>query len=192
LYITKLATRAFSHQSGGFLGGLSRIFLYLAYYCFARNLPGNTRVYSLGAKYLRGFLAKRLLSKCGTSPFIEHKAFFGDGSQVEIGNDCSLGINCRILRGKLGDNVMMGADVVFISENHNFSEPEGTLKYKGYIPAPPITIGDNTWIGTRAIILPGRHIGKNCIIGAGSVVTKDVPDYAIVAGNPARIIRYRK
>lgn len=58
------------------------------------------------------------------------------------------------------------------------------------MPSQTITVGDNTWIGTRVIFLPGRQVGKNCIIGA--VVTKDVPDYAIVGGNPARIIKFRK
>ena len=55
-----------------------------------------------------------------------------------------------------------------------------------------VTIGDDVWIGTRAIILPGVTIGNGVIIGAGAVVTKDVPDYAIVGGVPARVIRFRK
>jgi maltose O-acetyltransferase len=55
-----------------------------------------------------------------------------------------------------------------------------------------LQIDDDVWIGARAMILPGcKHIGKGVIIGAGSVVTKDIPDYAIVGGNPARVIKYR-
>lgn len=53
----------------------------------------------------------------------------------------------------------------------------------------PVTIGDNSWIGARALILPGVHIGNFCVVAAGSVVTKDVPDYSVVGGVPAKVIK---
>ena len=87
---------------------------------------------------------------------------------------------------------MMGPEVVVINQNHNFEDPEVPLQEQGYVEYPIVNIGDNSWIGTRAIILPERKIGKNAIIGAGAIVTKDVPDYAIAERDPARIIRYRK
>lgn len=62
---------------------------------------------------------------------------------------------------------------------------------QGEAPLRKVTIKDDVWIGTRAIILPGITVGKGAIIGAGSVVTKDVPDYAIVGGAPARVLKYR-
>lgn len=169
-----------------------RIFYYIMYYCFARHLPGNAKPYSFGARQIRGYIAKHLLKKCGNNPFVEHGASFSDGSHLEIGDDCSIGINCQVARARLGNNVIMGPDVVFIANNHDFSNPGTSMKYRGYMPAPVITVGDNTWIGTRVIILPGRQIGKDCIIGAGAVVTRNVPDNAIAAGNPAKIIRFRK
>ena len=58
-------------------------------------------------------------------------------------------------------------------------------------PKEPVYIGDDVWIGARVIILPGRKIGEGVIIGAGAVVTKDVPDYAVVGGNPAKVIKFR-
>ena len=64
---------------------------------------------------------------------------------------------------------------------------------EGNLPDTPLEIEQDVWIGARAIILPGcKHIGAHYIIGAGAVVTKDVPDYAIVGGNPAKVIRMRK
>ena len=63
---------------------------------------------------------------------------------------------------------------------------------QGYYEEKPIVIGDDVWIGGHVIVLPGVHIGTGAIVGAGAVVTKDVPDYAVVGGNPARIIKSRK
>jgi maltose O-acetyltransferase len=172
---------------------ISRVFFYALYYGFARHLPCSNKPYAFGSKWIRYWVCKHLFARCGNKGVnIEHGVSIGDGSRIEIGNYSGLGINCRIVRAIIGNGVWMGPDVVFISNNHNFSDPDKPLLGQGLVPAKTITVGDHTWIGTRVIILPGRQIGKCAIIGAGSVVTKDVPDYAIVAGNPARIIRYRK
>ena len=66
------------------------------------------------------------------------------------------------------------------------------MNRQGLSAPKPIIIGDDVWIGTCSIVLPGVKIGKGSVVGAGSVVTKDVPDYCVVAGNPARIIKQRK
>jgi maltose O-acetyltransferase len=168
-----------------------KIFWYLLYYCFARHLPISYKPYALGAGKIRFWICKHLFKSCGRNVNIEHGADIGTGTGIEIGENSGIGINCFVKYAKIGNNVMMGPDVVFISQNHDFSDPDRPLQQQGYIESPPIEIGDNVWIGTKSIILPGKKIGKNVIIGAGSVVTKDVPDCAIVAGNPAKIIRYR-
>jgi maltose O-acetyltransferase len=133
-----------------------------------------------------------MFAKCGKNVNIEHGADIGTGQYIEIGDNAGIGVNCIIRRAIIGRNVMMGPDVVFVNQNHNFSDPDKPLQEQGYAESEPVVIGDNTWIGTRVIILPGCRIGKNAIIGAGAVVTKDIPDYAIMAGNPARIIKFRK
>jgi maltose O-acetyltransferase len=92
---------------------------------------------------------------------------------------------------KVGKDVMMGPYVVIIGDNHRFDNLDLPMRLQGTQEYPPVRIGDDVWIGARAIILPGLTIGNGAIIGAGSVVTKDVPPYAICAGNPAKIIRYR-
>ena len=90
------------------------------------------------------------------------------------------------------DKVMIG-DVLIQGGGHSYANPDVPIGAEGNLPNTPLKIMEDVWIGTRAIVLPGcTRIGAHSIIGAGAVVTKDVPDYAIVGGNPARIIRMRK
>jgi maltose O-acetyltransferase len=123
---------------------------------------------------------------------VEKGANFGFGSEIEIGDNSGLGVNCFI-RGQIaiGNDVMMGPDVVIITENHSFDRIDIPIRKQGYSNPEKVTINNDIWIGARVIILPGVDIGSGAIIGAGAVVTKNVPAYAIVGGNPAKIIRYR-
>jgi acetyltransferase-like isoleucine patch superfamily enzyme len=84
----------------------------------------------------------------------------------------------------IGDNVLIGPKVNLVSENH----PIDPTQRKSLI-GKPIVIKDNAWIGASATILPGITVGENSIVAAGSIVTKDVPDNTIVAGNPAKQIK---
>lgn len=88
------------------------------------------------------------------------------------------------------DNVMMGAGVHFYVNNHKFDRRDIPLIEQGYYPSKGIVIKDGAWIGANSILLPGVTIGRNAVVGAGSVVTKDVPDFAIAAGTPCRVIKY--
>ena len=106
-------------------------------------------------------------------------------AKVKIGNN--IVIMCRSLMMASGgitieDNTMIAANVQLISNNHD-------LKERAVITCKPIHIKKNCWIGAGATILPGVTVGENSVIGAGSVVTKDVPDNSIAVGNPARIIK---
>jgi len=85
----------------------------------------------------------------------------------------------------------MGEDVLFLTRNHEFSDPGTLIREQGYRPIERIEIGDDVWIGSRVIFLPGVCVGTGAVIGAGSVVTKTVEPYCIVAGNPARPIGHR-
>ena len=78
------------------------------------------------------------------------------------------------------------------ARNHAFDRTDIPMNQQGFTPEKPIVIEDDVWIGARVIILPGVHIGTGAVVGAGAVVTKDVPDYAVVGGNPARILKMRK
>jgi acetyltransferase-like isoleucine patch superfamily enzyme len=90
----------------------------------------------------------------------------------------------------IGDNVIMGGRIVFHTLNHNFEKKDFLIKTQG-ISVKPIKIEDDCWIGSDTIILPGVTIGKGSVIGAGSVVTKDVAPYSVVVGNPAKMVKKR-
>ena len=87
------------------------------------------------------------------------------------------------------DDVMMGAGVQIHVNNHRFDNPHIPLIDQGYYPDKLVVLKQGCWIGANAIILPGVTIGKNSVVGAGSIVTKSVPDGVVVVGNPARIIK---
>ena len=88
------------------------------------------------------------------------------------------------------NNVMMGTGVQFYVNNHAFNRRDIPLIDQGYSPSKDIVIKNGAWLGANVIVLPGVTIGVNCVVGAGSVVTKSMPDYAICGGVPARIIKY--
>lgn len=88
---------------------------------------------------------------------------------------------------------MMGEDVLVEGGGHYFADPDKRIGDGPDILSKPLEIAGDVWIGARVTILPGcKRIGAHSIIGAGSVVTRDIPDYAIAGGNPARVIRKRK
>lgn len=170
---------------------LLRIICLAIYYGFARFLPHSNAPYAFGAKRLRYTLAKKLFKKIGKNVNIERLAFFRSGGNIEIDDNSGLGINCNISHAKIGKNVMMGSDFLYIARNHAFDRRDIPMMEQSFTPTKEIVIGDDVWIGARVIILPGISVGKGAIIGAGSVVTKNVPEFSVVAGNPAKIIRYR-
>ena len=91
----------------------------------------------------------------------------------------------------IGDHVMMGPECVLLSHNHRFDRLDIPMCQQGFSEEQPIHIGNDVWIGTRAIILPGVTVGAHSVVGAGAVVTKDVPPYAVVGGVPAKILKMR-
>jgi len=116
------------------------------------------------------------------------------GEGLLIGNNVGIAQNCFIqVRGfvEIGDNVIMGPNVSIFSENHNSDDSDLPINMQGET-RKGVKIENGVWIGTRAVILDGVKIGKNSIVAAGSVVTKDVPEFAIVAGVPAKVIKLRK
>jgi len=120
---------------------------------------------------------------------IEAGAFLGDGRFLRIGHGSSIGAGSRVYGADIGAGVMMGPSVTILKDNHVVDDQGRALAGRTQ-PAPP-RIGDGAWIGERVIVLPGRTIGARAIVGAGSVVTRDVPDGAVVGGNPARPLHPR-
>ncbi len=132
-----------------------------------------------------------MLASCGKKVNIEKDAVFS--SKVTLGDFSGIGINAKIYGAcHIGHHVMMGTDVTVITRNHRSDLTDIPMMEQGFADERPVYIGNDVWIGDRVLILPGVHIGNGCIIAAGAVVTKDVPDYVIAAGVPARVLRSRK
>ena len=165
------------------------------YYSIAQYLPED-KVPFLGriANGVRVFLCHLAFDKCGKQIIVGRKAYWGF-NRIKIGDYSGVGTNFKMSRSNLimGNYVMMGQNVMVIGGTHKFDRTDVPMCQQGSYPKTTLEIGDDVWIGSRVTILSNcKRIGNGAIIGACSVVTKDVPDYAIVAGNPAKIIKYRK
>ncbi len=139
--------------------------------------------------YIKFFIYQKLLRINSRVPWPVHFTSYVTGHEnISFGSKCSPGSSLhQYIQGingiKMGNNVLMAPGVTIISANHDMTE------FDKHVKAEPITIGDNVWIGANAIILPGVKIGSNTVIGAGSVVTKDIPNNSIAAGVPCKVIR---
>lgn len=135
-------------------------------------------------------------AKIGKGSKIHSTVILRQGRNIEIGEGCLINHNNVLQAGKvdakirIGNYVHTGANVMIIAFNHAFDTREIPTIKQDYYDAD-ITIGDDVWIGGGAIILAGVTIGKGAIIAAGAVVNKDVPEYAIVGGIPAKVLKYR-
>ena len=135
-------------------------------------------------------------AKIGKNVSIHPTAIFRQGSNIEIGSHCLINHNCTFQAGKdsakirLGNYVHLGPNVSVIAFNHGFDRIDIPTKLQDYYEADVI-IEDDVWIGAGSIILPGVTIGKGCVIAAGAVVNKNVAEFSIVAGVPARLIKKR-
>lgn len=172
------------------MGKVSRKIGALFYYTIATHMPASTSV-NIGQKAIRALCGKLMLKSCGKKVNIEKGAQFSP--RTSLGDYSGIGINARI-NGTctIGDYVMMGTDVVVITRNHAFEHTDIPMMHQGFEQERPVVIGNDVWIGDRAIILAGVHVGDGAIIAAGAVVTHDVPPYSVVAGVPARVIKERK
>lgn len=147
--------------------------------------------YALFSKHIRRFCAKLMLDGCGKNVNIEHGAFLASGKDIKIGNNSGIGINARVAGPlEIGNDVMIAPNVFIITQNHKISDLDVPMRLQT-APKEKVTICDDVWIGANAVILPGVTVGKGSVVGAGAIVTKDVPEYAIVGGNPAKVIKYR-
>jgi acetyltransferase-like isoleucine patch superfamily enzyme len=116
------------------------------------------------------------------------------GGTIEIGDDCSFNPYCVIYGHgglKIGNKVRIATHTVIIPANHSFNNTDVPIMEQPE-SRKGIVIGDDVWIGNGVRILDGVNIGNGVVIAAGAVVTKNIPDYAVVAGVPAKIIKYRK
>lgn len=133
-------------------------------------------------------IVKELLGK-SEGAFINPPFYCDYGFNIEVGKNFYANYNCTILDvGKvtIGDNCMFAPNVAIYTAGHPIHPDSRNSMYEYGIP---VSIGDNCWLGGNTIVCPGVKIGNNVVIGAGSVVTKDIPDWSIAAVNPCRVIR---
>lgn len=135
-----------------------------------------------------GALVKKLLGK-SDGAFINPPFYCDYGFNIEVGKNFFANYNCMIIdvaKVKIGDNCQMAPNVAIYTAGHPLHPVSRNSAYEYGIE---VTIGDNCWIGGNTVIVPGVHIGNNVVIGAGSVVTKDIPDWCVAAGNPCRVLK---
>ena len=144
-------------------------------------------------------LLKMLFSEMGENVRVNRPFYIDFGCHTHIGNDTVINFNCTFLDAAdifIGSRVLIGPDVKIYTTFHPTHTAERfVLSSEGNYfktQASPVRIDDDTWIGGNVTILPGVHIGKNVVIGAGSVVTKDIPDNTIAVGNPCKVIKDNK
>lgn len=173
-----------------------KIFWLIVYYGFAKHLPKSTMpIIGKIALHLRYLCAKRLFARCDGFVNLEQGAYIGNGRNFYVGKNVGIGKDfvCHSRIVTIHDGLMMGESVLFQGGGHSYADPDKPIGSEPDEKPTPLKICGDVWIGSRAIILSGcKRIGAHSIIGAGAVVTKDVPDYAIVGGNPAKVIRMRK
>lgn len=135
-------------------------------------------------------IISNLFHKVGENFNIEPNFFCDYGYNIEIGENFYSNHNLVILdcaKVTFGDNVMIGPNCGFYTAGHPIdAKTRNTLLEF----AKPITVGNNVWIGGNVTVNPGVNIGDNCVIGSGSVVTKNIPTNTVAAGNPCKVIRY--
>jgi maltose O-acetyltransferase len=134
-----------------------------------------------------------MLEACGKDVNIEHGADFGKGRDIRLGDRSGIGIRARLDDPVLiGNDVMMGPDVLIFTQGHRFSDLTKPMIEQGSSKRRPVVIGNDVWIGERAIILPGVTVGDGAIIGAGAVVRDSIPPLGIAIGNPAVVVDTRR
>ncbi len=169
---------------------IARALCALGYYGFAQYLPNSYQPGGAAARRIRAFLARPLLGLAGSDINIENRVDFGSGRTVRIGDHAGIGARSRVQALTVGNGAILGPELMVLPRNHRLERPGVWIGQQGSTPVLPVTIGEGAWIGARVILLAGVNIGDFAVVGAGAVVTRDVPRYAIVAGNPARIVRY--
>ncbi|SFX23342.1 acyltransferase [Cytophaga hutchinsonii] len=115
------------------------------------------------------------------------------GEYIHIGNNVGIGEFAYLGGGgglEIGDDCIIGQYLSCHPENHNYDSVDTLIRHQG-VSRQGIVIGKNCWIGSKVTILDGVHIGNNCVIAAGAVVTKSVPDNSVVGGVPARVLKSR-
>lgn len=155
---------------------------------FSAIVPGH-----LGTR-LRQLVLRRFLRGFGQDTVIQAGFRIINPERVSFGSHCSIAQGVFITGGggvSLGDWVGLGPDTKIWSVNHRFDDPDRPWMLQGW-DKKPVVIEDDVWLAANVFVMPGITIGKGAIVSAGTVVNKSIPPYAIVVGNPGRVVGWRK
>lgn len=154
-----------------------------------RFLPEYFQPYGKPFHWIKRSLLRVALTRCGKGINVGFACCISP--RVEIGDYSSFGNRCVIQGGvQIGSDVMMGPDVKIYTRNHNMQDASIPMRLQGD-SFSPVRIGDDVWIACNVVILPGVTVGSHAVIGAGTIVVHDVPDYSIVVGNPGKVVKFR-
>jgi maltose O-acetyltransferase len=156
---------------------------------FAHKLFSELNQMAKATVEKRELILKKLLGACGKNVWIESPFYCDYGYQIFLGDNVFINFNCTILDAcpvTIGNDVLIGPNVQLYSATH---PTDWQIRAKGLENSKPISIGDNAWIGGGVIICPGVSIGQRTVIGAGSVVTRNIPSDVVAAGNPCKVIK---
>lgn len=166
-----------------------RLIYCLLYNLVGKALPLDSMPYSVGLKNIRYYLFSQCIEKCGKKCRVDKGVYISPS--IQVGDYVRISENVKIRKNTyIGNNVLIGPGVQIVTATHIFDSLDKPICEQGDKQFK-VNIGNDVWIGTNAIILPNIKIGDHAIIAAGSIVTKDVSENAIVGGNPAKLIRYR-
>ncbi|WP_312805252.1 acyltransferase [Agrobacterium cavarae] len=132
---------------------------------------------------------------CVVDSFVKIKPAGGNGDVV-IGSSSYINSGCVLYSGSgitIGNNVLIAANCTLAPANHDFRDPDRLIREQGFLPSKGgIRVENDVWIGANSVILDGAYLREGCVIGAGSIVRGEVPSYAIMGGNPLKILGSRK
>jgi acetyltransferase-like isoleucine patch superfamily enzyme len=154
----------------------------------------------LFSRRLGQYLCRKKFKSIGADTSVRPGVYAIACSKIELGNNVTLRPGTMVhadprVGGEgiiIEDDVLIGSSVHIYVDTHNFSDVSRPISEQGFLPSKEVVIRQGAWIGANAVILPGVTIGKNSVVGASSVVTKDIPDFCVAVGNPAKIIKELK
>lgn len=168
------------------------MFKLILYYMLISKLP-SARFVSFFCDLRVSYLTRvmKIIQPGGNPSMIGPNLYIGNGKNIKIGSGCRINENVYLEKVTLGNDVLIAPNVSILSRMHAFDRTDIPMSLQGYSQERAVIISDDVWIGRNAVVLPGVTIGRGAIVGAGAVVTRSVPDFAIVAGVPAKIVRFR-
>jgi acetyltransferase-like isoleucine patch superfamily enzyme len=173
--------------------GIARTLSLIVYYALAQYIPKRWFLAAPGIR-LRAWLARRIFAECGWGLDLGPRVYIGNGAKIHVGNRSAVNAWSRIEAADdiyIGDHVNIGPQVIILTSDHNFRRRDQLIQQQGFSLAP-VRIGRDVYVGARAIIRKGVTIHDGAVVAAAAVVTRDVPEYTIVAGAPARAIGTRE